>query len=43
MKITHKQVSKVEKTLYGMGNLAFAIPFQFITGFFYFYSTSVLK
>lgn len=26
-----------------MGNLAFAIPFQFITGFFYFYSTSVLK
>jgi len=38
-----RQVSKLDKTGYGMGNLAFAIVFQCISGFFYFFSTAVLK
>jgi GPH family glycoside/pentoside/hexuronide:cation symporter len=38
-----RQVSKLDKTGYGMGNLAFAIPFQCISAFFYFFSTAVLK
>jgi len=32
-----------DKIGYGMGNLAFAIAFQCISGFFYFFSTAVLK